>query len=296
MPPSIEKRQTMSEQTFHAAQFKAGQRNDWDNVATGWNRWWSVIERGAQQVSDRLVELAEVQPGHRVLDIATGIGEPAVTAARRTGPSGSVVATDQSDQMLAIAWERASSLGLQNVEFRQMDAETLGYPDASFDAVLCRWGLMFLPDLAGTLSRVHGLLSPDGSFATAIWSIPPKVPMGSIPMSVVQSMLDVPPPPEEAPTLFKLSAPGVLEKAFTQAGFTDVRSAPMLAIMEFDAPEDYTQMMLDMAAPIIALLDQQPVELREEILRGITNAAREYATPDGNVRMPNETVCVVGRW
>ncbi len=285
----------MSTQSFDPDSYKAGQQREWNDVAVGWKRWWETIERGGHHVSDRLVELAEVQPGHRVLDIATGIGEPAVTAARRVGPTGRVTATDQSVEMLAIAGERAGSLALQNLDFREMDAETLDFPESSFDAILCRWGLMFLPDLAGALGRIHGLLSPGGSFATSIWSLPPKVPMASIPMAVVRGMLDVPPPPPETPTLFKLSTPGLLEQAFAEAGFTDVRSEHMDVIMEFDSPEAYMQMMLDIAAPIIALIDQQPAALREEILRGIEKAAGEYAVAGGGVRMPNETVCVVGR-
>ena len=101
----------MSTQHFDPAQYKSGQRRDWDNAASGWKRWWPTIETGAQVVSDRLVELAQVEPGHCVLDIATGIGEPAVTAARRVGASGRVTATDQSMDMLDIARERASDLG-----------------------------------------------------------------------------------------------------------------------------------------------------------------------------------------
>ena len=285
----------MSTQPFDSDRYKAGQRREWNDVATGWKKWWETIERGAQHVSNRLVELAEVRPGHRVLDIATGIGEPAVTAARRVGPTGRVTATDQSAEMLAIAQERAGSLALENLDFREMDAETLDFPESSFDAVLCRWGLMFLPDLAGALGRVHRVLSPGGSFAASIWSIPPKVPMGSIPMTVIRGMLDVPPPPPEAPTLFKLSTPGVLEQAFAEAGFADVRSERMDVIMEYDSPEAFTQMTLDIAAPIIALIDQQPAEFREEILGKITEAAGQHATADGGVRMANEAVCVVGR-
>jgi ubiquinone/menaquinone biosynthesis C-methylase UbiE len=88
---------------FNPNEFKAQQRQMWDNAAAGWQDWWETIERGAQKVSDKLVQLAEIKPGDRVLDIATGIGEPAVTAARKVMPNGKVVATDISPQMLAIA-------------------------------------------------------------------------------------------------------------------------------------------------------------------------------------------------
>src|SRR5919197_2211842 len=105
--------------SFNPEQFKAQQRQMWDNAAAGWQAWWENIERGAQKVSDRLVEMAQINPGDSVLDIATGIGEPAVTAAKRVKPNGRVVATDISPQMLAIAKTRAKSLGLDGImEFR----------------------------------------------------------------------------------------------------------------------------------------------------------------------------------
>ena len=99
--------------TFNPDEFKAQQRQTWDNAAAGWQAWWETLERGAQKVSDKIVELAEIEPGHKVLDIATGIGEPAVTAARRVKPHGKVLATDISPQMLLIARTRSKSLGLE---------------------------------------------------------------------------------------------------------------------------------------------------------------------------------------
>src|SRR5918911_2535852 len=122
----------------------------WDNAAAGWQSWWDTIERGAHKVSNELVELAELKPGDRVLDIATGIGEPAVTAARKVMPNGKVLAIDISPQMLAIAKTRAKSLGLDGImEFRESDGEKIDLPDSTiatkFDAIVSRWGLMFFP-------------------------------------------------------------------------------------------------------------------------------------------------------
>ena len=128
-------------------QYKEIQRQGWASVAEGWEKWWKTIEVGADNVSHRLIELAEIKSGSRVLDIATGIGDPAITAARKVGSSGRVLATDISPQMLSIAKQRAISLGLHHViEFKEGDAETIELPTSTFDAVLCRWGLMFLPD------------------------------------------------------------------------------------------------------------------------------------------------------
>jgi ubiquinone/menaquinone biosynthesis C-methylase UbiE len=120
-----------SGQSSNSDDFKSQQRQMWDNAAAGWQNWWETIERGAQKVSDKLVELAEIKPGDKVLDIATGIGEPAVTAAKRVKPNGKVIAIDISPQMLAIAKTRASSLGLDNLmEFRESDGEKIDLPNS----------------------------------------------------------------------------------------------------------------------------------------------------------------------
>jgi ubiquinone/menaquinone biosynthesis C-methylase UbiE len=140
-----------SPSSFDSEQFKIDQRQRWNSVAARWKEWWQTIEVAAQKVNDRLVELAEIKPGQKVLDIATGIGEPAVTAAKRlssdyankTGDNGNhnenrshVLATDISSQMLTIAKQRAASFGLQDIiEFREGDAEMLELAKSSFDAV-----------------------------------------------------------------------------------------------------------------------------------------------------------------
>ncbi len=285
----------MTTQPFDPAQFKNTQRQEWDAVAAGWRKWWEIIESGAQQVSDRLLELAEVQPGHRVLDVATGIGEPAVSAARRVGATGHVVATDQSPQMLAIAQERATALGLKHVEFKIMDAEALDFPENTFDAVLCRWGLMFLPDLAAALSGVWRSLTPGGRLATCVWDVPPKTPILSLAMGVIQNMFQLPPPPPGMPNPFSLADAAALEQAFTSAGFADVRSERMTMTVEFASATAYTDFLRDIAPPIRGLLANQPEERQAEAWQAISNTAGRFSAEDGTVRMPNETIIVVGR-
>jgi ubiquinone/menaquinone biosynthesis C-methylase UbiE len=118
-----------------------------------------VVEDGAQPLSQRMIDLAAIGPGQRVLDVATGVGEPALSAARRSGPTARVDAIDSSAAMLDLARARAAELNLENVMFREMAAENLAYPEASFDAVLCRWGLMFLENLQETLAGFRSHLN-----------------------------------------------------------------------------------------------------------------------------------------
>ncbi len=285
----------MTTQAFDPQQYKERQRQEWDAVAAGWRKWWELIEAGVQHVSDRILELGEVQPGQRVLDVATGIGEPAVSAARRVGPSGHVTATDQSPQMLEIARERAAALGLQNIEFKEMDAETLELPAESFDAALCRYGLMFLPDLQAALNGISRSLTPGGRMATAVWDVPPKTPLVSLAMGVMQRLFQPPPPPAGAPGPFALADTSVLEKGLADAGFTDIRTERMTVTIEFPSAQDYTEFIRDVVPPVRAMLASQPEEKQAEAWRAVAEAAGQFTGADGVVRMPNETILVAAR-
>jgi ubiquinone/menaquinone biosynthesis C-methylase UbiE len=275
-------------------QWKARQRQEWDSVSSGWRSWWQSFERAAQPLSDHLIALAHIEPGQHVLDIATGIGEPAVTAAIRVGPTGQVVAIDQSPQMLAIARERVAALGLQNVEFRELDAEQLDLLEGKFDAALCRWGLMHLPQLVPALEGVRQRLLPNGRFAAAVWSTPSKVPVLSLPRNVIIQYIAVPSPPVGTPGPFSLSDSDALEQAFAQAGFSEVQSEPLELILELASASDYTRFIQAISPSINALLASQSAEQQERIWQAIRETVQErYGSADGTLRMPAESICIV---
>ena len=196
--------------------------------------------------------------------------------------------------MLAIARERAAGLGFRNIEFHEMDAEVLDLPAESFNAILCRWGLMFLPNLGDALKGMYRLLVPGGGLAAAVWSEPSMVPMISLPMEVIQQMIEMPAPPEGTPGPFSLADVGALEQALRQAGLTNVRSERLVLTAEWPSTQEFVYMLLDVAAPLKAMLDRQPLEKRTGVLKAIEGVVDEYATADGTVRIPNEAICVVG--
>jgi enediyne biosynthesis protein CalE5 len=282
----------MADQAFDPIRFKRQQRNDWDSAATAWRRWWETLERAAQPVSDRMVELAAVNEGQRVLDIATGIGEPAVTAARKTGVSGRVVAIDQAPAMLAIGRQRARQLGLENIDFRESDAEMLELDEGDFDAALCRWGLMFMPDLEAALGRVGGLLKKGGRFAACVWGRPEKVPMISLGAEAVRRLAGVPKPPAGVPDPFRLADTSILEGALESAGFTGATFERITVTFEFASPEAFTDFRQQVSVPFRTMLASKPPELRKEIIDAVAQAARDFAGADGVVRLPSEGICV----
>lgn len=286
----------MNTSPFDSTQQKAPERQHWDTVAPGWRKWWGMFERSAQTVSDRLISLAQIEPGQRVLDIATGIGEPAITAARRVGQTGHVIATDLSPGMLAFAQERAVALGLQNMEFRELDAEHLDLLAGTFDAVLCRWGLMFLPNLAATLEKIRQKLVPGGHFAAAVWSPPARVPFISLPINIINQYIQVPSPSPGTLGPFSLADIDALKLAFAQAGFSEVRSEAMMLTFGFATASDFMRHRQEISASTNAMLASQSTEQQERIWLAIRDAAQQqYASTDGTVRIPGETVCIVGR-
>jgi ubiquinone/menaquinone biosynthesis C-methylase UbiE len=283
---------------FNPDEFKAQQRQMWNNAAAGWQDWWETIERGAQKVSDKIVELAEIKPGDKVLDIATGIGEPAVAAARKVMPNGRVVAIDISPRMLAIAKTRAASLGLGGImEFRESDGEKLDLLDqtAKFDAVLSRFGLMFFPSLPSALVKIRHLLITNGRLSAAVWSTPSKVPLIDLAFASVRKQIHAPAPPPGTPGPFALADAEALKQLFSQAGFKDIKVDTFQITFAFDSPESYTKHIQQTATRIHGMLANQAEEVKKQAWDSITEAAWQYADSHGRVNLDNEVICIVGR-
>lgn len=285
----------MSEQGPSHDQLKQQQRAEWNAAAAGWKQWWNIFEHAAQHVSDRLVELAAVRPGATVLDLATGIGEPAITAARRAGAAGRVVAIDQSPAMLEVARERAAAAGLGNLEFRVGDIETLAAGDHLFDAATCRWGLMFLPNLDAGARAIHRALKPGARFATAVWSTPDKVPMISLGAEATRKLAGLPARPADAIDPFRLADVSILTRALEGAGFSEVRSEAVEVVFEFASVEQFAQFRRSVSAPLRALMERCTPEVREQIERATAEAAAAYRRADGSLRLPNVSICVGAR-
>jgi SAM-dependent methyltransferase len=279
-----------------AEEFKAAQKAGWNSVAPGWRKWWAMFEDGAQRLSDRLVELAEIKPNHRVLDIATGIGEPALTAAKKVRPNGQVIGTDISSEMVAIARERAKEVGLDAVAvFEDIDAETYPYPSSSFNAVTSRWGLMFLPNLTPTLQKIRASLVPAGILSAAVWSVPDKAPVLMLAFRTAAQKTGLPPPSAGSPGPFKLADTVTLENSFIEAGFRNIKIESINLRFTFNTANDFANFHRAINAPVHGMLKNQSIEKQEDIWKGIADAARTYCDNTGIISLDNEVVCVSGR-
>jgi ubiquinone/menaquinone biosynthesis C-methylase UbiE len=284
--------------TLDSKKYKETERQSWDSVANNWQKWWMTIEIGAEKVGRRLIELAEIKPGSRVLDVATGIGEPAITAATQVGNNGHILATDISAQMLAVAKQRAISLGLQNViDFKEGDAETIGLPSSTFDAVLCRWGMTFFLDFDTGLSNIYRSLVDGGRFAAAVWSSADKVPVLAIAANaVLTETKSLPLTSPKVPGPFSLSDENMLKNSFIKSGFRDVSVERVSVTFEFDSAETYASCILETSPHLHALLTNETHERRKEISKAVTEAARKYRENNtGRPSFKNEAILIVGR-
>ena len=286
----------MTETTsFDPAQYRDSIRTEWRDAAPGWRAWLAVLEAadGGQAVSRSLVQLARIGPGDVVLDVACGYGEPGLTAARAVAPGGQVVCTDISAELLAVGRERAAAAGLDNLEFLEGDAEELAFGEASFDAVLSRQGLQFLPNIAGVLARLHSFLKPGGRLAAAVWG-PPQAVQFAAPVPLIRAELQLPPPPAGIPGPFALADAGQLVGLVEAAGFTEVETGTVTAVYQPGSAELATRWLRDVAPPITALVDAQPPEVQERVWAKVTQAWASYTTAGGRVRLENQAVWVTG--
>jgi SAM-dependent methyltransferase len=285
----------MEAKSIDAAEFRAKQRDQWNGAAAGWNEWSEFTDEHAGTVSERLVEMAGIKEGDRVLDVACGYGEPSLTAARRVGPQGSVIATDISAEMLNFGRQRAAANSVENIEFMQSDANSLDFPAESFDAAVSRWGIIFDPDGEGAAANVRGFLKPGSRFAISSWGPPERVPWLATAVKTAMEKLDVPPPPPGTPGPLSRPTEDAIGGLLEGGGFTDVRVEDLEIILPFDSAEEYVRNVQAIVAPVVAMISPHPDEVQRETWDAMADAVRAHADDDGRINLSNQVWVAAGQ-
>jgi ubiquinone/menaquinone biosynthesis C-methylase UbiE len=250
-------------------------------VSSGSHDWDDTLRSYLGVVTERMLSAAAVGAGQRVLDLASGTGESAIAAAEQVGPRGSVLGTDFVDALLAIARRKAKRKGLKNLAFRciQGGDDALEVPPGPFDAVLIRWGSMFMPDPAACIAHAFRALRKRGRIAVACWAEPHRNPWASLPLSVVNrySSLPAPAPAPATPDLFTLCDPNRLRTTLEGAGFADVRVDEVpVAFGEFEDAREYVRMIRELARPIDRIFAGLAPELRKTVIEAVCVEAEAY--------------------
>jgi len=270
---------------------KEEQKKHWNAVADGWGAWFDWTSRNFQPIADWLGNAAHWQPGARVLDVACGSGFPALAAAAAVRPGGTVVATDISPAMLAVAGSLAKRDALDDIEFVEMDAEHLRFGDGEFDAVTNAYGLMFTPHLPRAIAEARRVLRSGGRFAAVTWDEPSQNPFFSVITAVAAPFLSIQPPAVGAPGPFRLSSATQLESLLRETEFSEIRVERVPMTLVLASADEYLQVFSDVAwkARVAALSDRDLSRLRE----AITEAIQPHII-DGRVRLVASSLCAAG--
>jgi SAM-dependent methyltransferase len=267
--------------TFDPSKYKQTTEEQWQAAAAAWNRWEPTLEQWLGPATELMLDLADVRAGSRVLDLAAGAGGQTLMAARRVGSTGSVLAVDISSNILAFAAENARNAGLNNVQTRVMDAENLELEDQTFDAGICRLGLMYLPDQVKALSGIHRVLKPGGKLASIVFSPAEKNPFFSLPVAIVRRRAQLPPPLPGQPGPFGLGDPGIMERLYQEAGFHEVQTQPVSAPLRLASAAECVRFERDSFGALHQMLAGLPQEERESVWQEIEQTLRQFEGPNG---------------
>jgi len=260
--------------TPSVSDLKERERSTWAGAAEGWKRRDELLTKGAIPVTERMLALAAVSPGHHVLDIASGTGEPAISAAHIVGDSGSVTGSDLVEEMLVHAREKAAKANLNNIAFHCVDGETLTFTPDTYDVVTIRWGLMFMPEPHVCLALAHTAMKTGGRIALACWAAPDENPFLSLLVQTLSKYMEIPKPPPGTPGIFAFADPDRLRNVIETAGFKNVELEKLeFNIIELESGLAYWEAMSDLAAPIMLLVNKLDDEQRASFVSDVIAAA-----------------------
>jgi ubiquinone/menaquinone biosynthesis C-methylase UbiE len=233
-----------------------------------------------------MIEAIDPQPGDIVLELAAGPGETGFLAAELVHPGGRLISSDFAAPMVEVARERAGELGLRNVEFRRLDAESLDLDAASVDGVLCRFGYMLMADPEAALRETRRVLRPRRRVALAAWGEPADNPWVTLIGQEVRRLTGAPEPDPAAPGMFAFAAPGRAERLLDDAGFTEVAVESPKMHFEWDSFDEWWEVTFDLSRPLADLVaGLEPAE-RDRLRAETERRMAEFAGADGGLRLP----------
>ncbi|WP_160663466.1 class I SAM-dependent methyltransferase [Pseudarthrobacter sp. ATCC 49987] len=275
-----------------AERIRDQQRSTWDEFSAGWRKWDAEVLGWHAPFGDAVIQEARLRPDSAVLDVASGTGEPGLTAAALV-PRGSVVLLDLSEGMLRVASEKAAARGLANVRTAVGDAAALPFGDSSFDAVLCRFGLMFFPGVSAAVDEMVRVAKPGARISSAVWGRAAENPWATLILGTIARHTELPVPSTGAPGLFRCAAPGFMARVFTEAGLVDVSERKVSTDLVQASPDLYWEFMTEIATTVGVGLARADRESRELIRSDVFQLLVRYEH-DGAIRLRSTATIVAG--
>lgn len=255
------------------------QKATWDKFSPGWRKWDEFTMNFLKPMGDEIIKYLQLKKSDVVLDVATGTGEPGLTIAAIV-PQGKVVGQDLSDGMLQIAREYAAKRNLRNYEVKSCDISELPFADNSFDAVSCRMGFMFFPDMQKAAMEMVRVLKPGGRLATSVWGPPAKNEWITNLMGPISKNMELQPPPPGAPGMFRCSQMGLIADMLRQSGLKNVLETEVGGLIDYTNVEKYWQMMNEVAAPVVAAMSKASEETKAKVKNDLMLLLKHRTSPD----------------
>lgn len=270
--------------------------DNWRSVAAGWERQRSLFWESTHIVSERLVELLDPHAGETILELAAGPGDTGLLAARSLSPGGRLVSTDAAPEMVDAARRRASELGLEEiVSFAVEDMTALSFADASFDGVLCRWGLMLVPDIPAAAAEITRVLRPNGRAALAVWADPDDNDWMTAPGRSALELGIAERPDPEAPGPFRLSRDGLLAEVLTGAGLAVQTVEDVRLTWRAPALSTWWDVARDTSRSLSLILERATDDEAAAVRAGAERRLEPYVQPDGSLAVPGRARVALAR-
>lgn len=269
------------------------QKESWNKFSPGWKKWDDLTMDFLKPMGDEIISLLNPNPTDIILDIAGGTGEPGLTIATKV-KKGKVIITDLSESMLAIASENAQKRGITNIETLTCDVSELPFEDNSFDAISCRFGFMFFPDMLMAAKEMYRVLKPGGRIATSVWNVPEKNFWVTAIMGTINKNMELPAPPPGSPGMFRCAKSGLMADLFNRAGFQNIKQSEVASILNCKTTEVYWNMMTDVGAPIVAALSKADESLKQKIMDEVF-ALVNNKFAGGDVKMETSAVVIYAK-
>lgn len=268
------------------------QKESWNKFSTGWKKWDELFMDFLKPMGNEIIRMLHPKKDDFILDVAAGTGEPGLSIASMLD-GGKVIITDLAEDMLEIARENAERRGIENIETIACDVCELPFADNSFDAISCRFGFMFFPDMLLAAKEMVRVLRPGGKIATSVWSGPEKNFWITATMGTITKNMELPAPPPGSPGMFRCAKDGFIADLFQQAGLKNISQKEVVGKLNCKTTHVYWKVMTELAAPVVAALGKADKGVREKIRKEVYEVVNKKF-PYGNITIDGSALVVYG--